>query len=279
MAKKTEKPDSKRGRKAERGRAASSERPLLLLDEAAELLRHAPPSAWAEYLLGTGPFVLTFTWFVSRMSGTPEWRSPIAVSAFPLALAHLWMLVWHSRFAARLLALRSGEEPPPANFARILRVQSVYGAGSFLALFPASLLLIPFGWIYAYSQTLPALASRPEAHSLAWKAAKREPGENHMLLLWITIAYWLLFAAGVVIASFIPHLVKMFAAVESELTRNPQWIFGAVPLCLMAMLAYAVVDPLVKSVYVLRAFRDLSRVNGDDIRADWRALQRKGGGK
>ena len=249
---------------------------LPFLEEAVTLLRHASPHAWACYLMGAAPFALGFVWFWSAMSNLSSMRAPALVWALPLAALHLWMRVWQSRFSALLFDARNGREAAPwtaADWIRAAVNQLGYGVPAFLALLPASLIMIPFGWVCAFYHTLTVTAHQPDAATRAWKAARHAPYQNHAMLSWLTLCGTVLFLNIVTVVLFAPGLIKLFIPVEWAFTRHPYWFFNSTALCVVAMLTYLVSDPLVKAVYVLRTFYGLSRATGEDILTDWRKLR------
>jgi hypothetical protein len=264
-------------------RNASSEelrQALPLLEEAATLLRHAPPRAWACYVAGTGPFVLGVVWFWSAMCNLSTAQAPAPLWALPLAALHLWMRVWQSRFAALLSDLRGGRAPEPwtaAAWARAAANQLRHGVPAFLALLPALLVTLPFGWVYAYYHTLAVTAHRPDAAARAWKTARHAPYQNHAALAWLLLCGTVAFVNVFTVVWVAPGLVKLFVPVEWTFTRYPFWILNSTALCVMAALTYLATDPLVKAVYVLRAFYGLSRATGEDLLADWRRLRAAAG--
>lgn len=248
---------------------------LPLLEEAFTLLRHAPPRIWACNLVGTGPFILGLVWFWSTMSHQPPARAPALAWALMLTLLHLWMRLWQSRFAALLLDRRGGHEAAiwrNAEWARALTTQIRRGVPAFLALGPACIALIPYGRCCAFYHTLTITAHLPGGTARAWQAAGYAPRQNFALLTWLMFCRIVAFANIFTVVWTAPALVKALVPVEWAFTRQPFWIFETTALCLISGLTYLATDPLVKAVYVLRAFHGLSRASGEDLRSDWRRL-------
>lgn len=250
---------------------------LPLIEEAADLLRRAPPRAWACYLLGTGPFVFALILFWSAQCGSLRTQTQPLAWALPAAALHLWMRVWQGRFCAQLADLRGGRDSAPwtpREWARAAVNHCRYGAPAFVALLPALLAMLPFGWLYAFYQHLALTAHAPGAAPRAWKAARHTPYQNHAVLAWLTLCGLIACVNVFSVALVLPGLVKLFVPVEWAFTRFPLWFLNSTALCSIFALTYLAADPLVKAVYVLRAFYGLSRATGEDLLTDWRALRR-----
>ncbi|MDR2849673.1 MAG: DUF4129 domain-containing protein [Verrucomicrobiota bacterium] len=249
---------------------------LPLLEEAAALLRALPPSAWVCHLLGTGPFLLALVWFWSSVSTRPAAQLRPLAWALPVALLHLWMRVWQSRFTAALFDLRAGREGVrwgAGEWARAARTQLRQGVPAFLLLGPALVASLPFGWCYAFYQSLAVTAHLPDARPRAWRIARHTPYQNHALLSWLSVCGLTACVSVASTAVCLPQAVKLFVPVEWAFTRNPFWFTSTTALCAVLALTYFVMDPLVKAVYALRAFYSLSLATGEDLLTDWRALR------
>lgn len=248
---------------------------LPLLEEAVTLLRLAPPAAWACYLAGTGPFVLGLIAFWSDLCNRPAAQSQPLLWALPLTALHLWMRLWQGRFCAHLAALRNGQPCPAWPRTAWLRAaadQLRFGVPAFLALLPALVITLPYGWVYAFYQNLTATAGAPDAAARAWKAARHTPYQNHALLSWLLLCWLIAFCNVFSVTLILPGFVKLFVPVEWAFTRFPFWFLNTTALCVMLALTYLLTDPLVKAVYVLRAFYGLAQTTGEDLRTDWRRL-------
>ncbi len=70
-----------------------------------------------------------------------------------------------------------------------------------------------------------------------------------------------------VLLLLIPQLLKSFLGIETALTRGETLLFNSTFLAIAAALTYAIVDPLVKTVYVLRCHYGESLASGEDLRA------------
>lgn len=250
---------------------------LPLLEEAAAALQALPPRAWACHLAGTAPFVYALVSFWSDLCNRPVAQAQPLAWALPVAAAHLWMRVWQSRFCAYLADQRRGDPPQGwsiAEWARCAVNQLRFGAPAFVALLPAFFALIPYGWAYAFYQNLAITSHRPGGGRLAWEAARQTPYQNHALIAWLTLCWLAAFCNVFSVVLVAPGFIKLFMPVEWAFTRYPLWFLNSTALCVVAAITYLLTDPLVKSVYVLRAFYGLSQRTGADIQTDWRRLAR-----
>src|SRR6516164_1266766 len=82
---------------------------LELIEEAISLLRSAPSSHLAWYLIGTLPFVLAALYFWADMSRSRFADQRLIQEAFVLSCLFLWMKTCQAVFCLRMRSLVSGE--------------------------------------------------------------------------------------------------------------------------------------------------------------------------
>ncbi len=258
-------------------------RPALeLIEEAVHLLRGAPLGVHLCYHMGTAPFVLALLWFWSDMTRGAFADRRCAQSALGLAILYLWMKAWQSVFAARLAA-RVRAEPEAAwgarRWLRILVTQAAIQPWGLLA-FPLSLaaLAVPLPWCIAYFQCASVAGDAAEGSAgacmrRAWRATIRWPGQNHAVFgLMLAVTLGVLVNLAVALGS-LPFLAKMLLGLDNQFALsvgallNSTFVFGVLAL------AYLVLDPLAKTVYVVRTFESESIHNAADLRARLRFHQ------
>lgn len=258
--------------------------PLDLIEEATHLLRTASAATLATYGAGALPFALGALGFWAEMSRSPFAGRRLAGLALGMALLFGWLKFWQCLFAARLRAQLGGVPPAPLTVRRAARMFAlqfiVQPCGLFLL--PAALLpILPFAWCCAFFQSATALGSvgepglrdllkRSLQHAALW------PSQNLLALLVLAgFAFFALvnWASALV---FAPMLLKMFLGFESVLTRGAAFVGNSTFLATVATLAWLVVDPLVKAVYVVRSFSADSLTSGEDLRAELHRLARPG---
>lgn len=256
-----------------------------LLEEAVHLLRGAPAGVFVAYYAGAVPFVLALLYFWADMSRGALAGGRCAGGALLLAALFVWMKVWQSVFAARLRAELTGGEPPRWTSRRLANVAVEHAALQAPALFftPLLPLVIIVPEAFGFLQSLTVLADG-EAGGL--RAAVRRAGKQAALwpLQQRTVqAVWLLFGLAVFInvvtfLVFGPVLLKTFLGVETAFTRGGQWsILNTTFFASAVALAWLCLDPLLKTVYVLRCFYGLSLSTGEDLRVDLRRARQSPG--
>ncbi len=249
---------------------ARSKPALDLLEEAALLLRNAPASALAAYYAGTLPFLLAFLFFWDDMArGALAYRHG-AAAAFAVAALFLWMSAWQGFFAQRLRSALTGS--PMTSVRRIAFVQASLQPSKLILLPLAALATIPLGAVFAFYQNLIAVSYadarglRGIVRSARRQAALWQPQSWTVLAIFFALAIVVFLNIGVLLL-LIPQLLKSFLGIETALSRGETLLFNSTFLAITAALTYAVVDPLVKAVYVLRCHYGESLATGEDLRA------------
>lgn len=252
-----------------------------LVEEAVHLLRRAPVSTWAIYALGSCPWVLGLLFFWAHTTWFAPSSSTIAWSALGLALLFVGLKTMQAEFCGRLLAQRLGAPVPTWETKRLLRLASLQARLQCwgIVAVPISLVLsLPFGWAYAYFQTLSVLGA-PARHtpitSEAFGEAQRWPGQNHLGLLYVSV---LAFAGWVNLAATfyaVPWLANRLLGIENVFGLSGWGWFNTTFLMSVTALTWLCVDPLVKAFYVLRVFYGRSQRTAEDLRVDLLASSRK----
>ena len=253
---------------------------LELLEETVHLLRLAPASVLFAYYLGTLPFVLGLLFFWADMSRGSFAERRLGLAALGMALLFVWMKVWQAVFAQRLLARLRGEPSPRLEGRRLLRVTLVQAAlqPTGLFLLPlAALLLIPFGWVYAFYQSVTALGTGDTSDvravlRRAWRQAVLWPGQNNYALL--ALKLFGLFVFINVLTGFlsVPFLLKTLLGIDTAFTLSNAAVLNTTFFAVIVCLTHLCMDPLVKTFYVLRCFYGESLRTGEDLRTELRSF-------
>ena len=189
---------------------------ILLLEEAVHLLRETPLFLLSVYAIGTLPFVLALFYFWADMSRSADARNYHAVASLGLVMLYIWMKCWHAVFAARIRMKLNGEPPPQWSYRRILSMvtaQTIIHATAFFVLPLAAVVVLPFGWCYAFYHNVTAEAANGsydvrDLSKRAWYQAWLWPRQNHFLLA-IFFIFGIVVFLNVASAIYIlPHLVK-----------------------------------------------------------------------
>src|SRR5436190_2773899 len=145
---------------------------------------------------------------------------------------------------------------------------------SALFLLPLSLLIVlPFGWFYAFYQSVTAFGAEDgvAAKHVFQRAARQAqlwPRQNHLLLgALLSFGLVVFLDAGIGLAT-VPSLVKTLFGIETAFTRSSWGLFNTTFLATVGAVAFLCLDPLVKAVYLLRCFYGESLHTGEDLRAE-----------
>ena len=254
-----------------------------ILEGAVHLLRTAPPRCLLCYCAGTLPFVLGLLFFLTDMSHGAAARSRLIDASLGMAVLFFWMKCWQAVFAGELLAYLSDASPSGWNGKRILRlacVQSATMPWEFALLPVALLVLMPFGWSYAFFQNLSVTGdgreTLKESVRSAWKHAVLWPWQNHKILL-VMAPFALFVFLNLCMAFYMfPALLKTLFGVETVLSRTGYSFFNSTSLLSVTAVTYLCVNPLMKAAYVQRCFLGASIFTGQDLLLDLRRLRRQG---
>jgi hypothetical protein len=264
----------KHGRKT-----AEEERCLDLIERAMHLLRMAPFQTILLFYLGAVPFILAILFFLADMSSSPFADDRCAGAALGTGLLYIWMRTWQALFCRKLAGLleQNGDAPiTPRRFAQMFRFQLIYSSWGLVALPLAALVVIPFGWFYAYfnnlcvvavfSSSMKDSANKARALSMPW------PRQNHLLIAVLLGFGYFALANVVTVLAQLPGLLKSLAGIETVFTQSWYWMGNTTFIGISIGLAYLVVEPLVKAVYVLRFHACESIATGDDLLAELKTL-------
>jgi hypothetical protein len=247
-----------------------------LIEEATHLLRTAPVATLAVYYLGAIPFVLGLLYFWADMSRSPFASQHLVDSALGMVALFFWMKSWQVIFARRLRAHVAAEPVPHWTVRRWGRVFLTQAFVQPSGLFVVSLSLIPilpFAWVYAFYQNVTVLddggpAGTSSLLKKSWKQATLWPRHNFVVLAIMAGFGFYVFLNWVVAGLTLPHLIKMLFGIESVFTRSTFGLLNTTFFAGMAGLTYLCVDPILKTVYVLRCFYGESLASGEDLRAE-----------
>ncbi len=247
-----------------------------LIEEATHLLRTAPAATLAAYYLGAIPFVLGLLYFWADMSRSPFAGRHLADSALGLAALFVWMKFWQVIFARHLRSQVAAEPAPRWTLRRWGRVflTQAFVQPSGLFVVPLSLIpMLPAAWVYAFYQNVTALDDGGPAGispllKKSWKQALLWPGQNHLALAILSGFGFYVFLNWAVTGLMLPHLVKMLFGIESAFTRSTFSLLNTTFFAGMLGLTYLCVDPILKTVYLLRCFYGESLESGEDLRAE-----------
>lgn len=247
---------------------------ILLLEEAVHVLRKAPLFLLSAYAIGTLPFVLAFFYFWADMSRSADAQRYHAVASLGLALLYIWMKSWHVVFAARVKMKISGESLPQWSSQRVLSLvatQTLIHSTAFVVLPLAAIVALPFGWCYAFYQNVTVEAANQDSTlkmlcKKAWFQARLWPRQNHILMSIFFIFGIVVFLNLASAIYLLPHLVKKYLGIESLFTLSGFHMINTTFWVVTIGISYLCMNPLVKTVYVLRCFYGAAITSGDDLK-------------
>ncbi|MEJ2170863.1 MAG: hypothetical protein P8X90_35685 [Desulfobacterales bacterium] len=255
---------------------------ILLLEEAVHLLRKTPLFLLSGYYLGTLPFLLGLFYFWADMSRSADARSYHAAASLGLALLYIWMKCWHVVFAERVKMKISGEPAARWTLHRVLSLaanQAIIHATAFFILPLAALVMLPFGRCYAFYQNATVLAAS-ELNDLrtlckkAWFQARLWPRQNYILMSVFFIFGSVVFINIASAIFILPHLLKNYLGVESMFTLSGIHVINTTFWVVTIGMTYLCMNPLVKTVYVLRCFYGAALTSGEDLKTELKGLLR-----
>ncbi len=261
---------------------------LELIDEAISIVRASIGGGYLYYLIGTLPFLVGWVFFwleMLRSSFALEYAGPLSMG---MALLFFWMKTWQALYSNHLLCSVQGISPPdlsPGHLWTVAHRQFLVQSSGLVLLPVALLIAVPFGWVYAFYQhfTIYSGEHRDRVSSLLSRSMERAGQwsyQNHMVLLLMSFASFVVYLGILILIIFLPQLLKRLTGVQSFFTRASPWQFlkllasptlHMVALCFM----YIVTDPVMKAVYVLRTFYGESIKTGEDLRTRLRRIRSK----
>jgi hypothetical protein len=134
--------------------------------------------------------------------------------------------------------------------------------------------VLPFAWVFACFHHATALAYTHDLGPRPLRTLVRtsgrlslhEPLAHHMSLLLLGVLSLLVWVSVYFLGLLLPYLLKMLTGVESEFTRNPlAAAFNSLYLSVSVAVAWMIMTPYFRVVYVVRTFHVLSRRTGDDL--------------
>ncbi len=250
---------------------------LRMIEEAVHILRNGPGPLLSVYYLGSVPFVLGLLYFWADMSRSPKANEYSAAAALGLAVLFAWMKVWQTIFALRVHDRISGGRPhsrPIRQLISMAATQTLIQATRFIVMPVAAILAIPFGYCYAFYQNAAVYVGQDNQDlkptcQWAWRQAKLWPRQNHLLIAIFWLFGFVIFLNVSIATLIIPQLLKSLLGIESVFT------LGGVAVLInstfwIAMLGvtYLLLDPFIKTAYVVRCFYGSALGSGADLKTE-----------
>jgi hypothetical protein len=243
--------------------------PLLLIEEAIQLLRASPTPVYALYSAGTIPFLLAFFNFCAEMSYNRNATGNCAASALAMALTYGWMKGLQAFCCRELVRVYTGHGPtwwkPAAIFAIWSRQIAFQPFGFFIKPL-AWLLVFPVTYVCAFFQNMTILGGTEQDDvRKSWELARLWPKQSFTVSGLLSLLSLVVFFDLYAMIFSIPFLVKILLGIESFFTRSYSWAFSPVLLIAVAAITYFVIDLLAKAIEVIRCCDGASLATGADL--------------
>jgi hypothetical protein len=231
-----------------------------LLEEAVDLLRRAPASAWAWYLAGAAPFFSALLVFESRMTGATAVPDPFGF-ALLLAVLFGWRQYTRAWFGGELYRMLSGSEPARHSLGA-LTVSWFAGA------IRIPMCVLPIPTVVALFRNVSILAPRAESPMAAFRRAgelaTRGSGQVPALLTLAgtSLVIWVNVFMGMIV---MPILFQILTGQRTLLTENPRTLLNGTLTLASVMVAWCIVDVVLTAFYALRVFYGESEETGADL--------------
>jgi hypothetical protein len=245
-----------------------------LFEEAVALLRQSDAATLLCYYAGSFPFILCFLYFWADMSASGMAGYHLPEASLGIAFLYIWMKCWQAAFTFRLKSRLFTGETAPVTRRRALRLillQAGLQPTSLFVMPLAFLMLLPFGWFYAFYHNITILGdgddpSLKNVTRASWKLGGLWPGQNHKLLCFAPIFAIVIFLNVGILLLFIPELLHIFFGIETMFRMSGFHILNTTFVAVCVGLTYLCLNPLMHTVYVLRCFYGESRQTGTDLK-------------
>ncbi len=250
---------------------------IRMIEEAVHILRSAPVALLTVYYFGSVPFVLGLLYFWADMSRSANAHEYSAVAAIGLSVLFVWMKFWQTLFMYQVRSRIIDGIPGSWSLSRIVSIvatQSLIQSTRFLVVPIASLVMIPFGFCYAFYQNVSAHngeygQSVKSTCRWAWRQAKMWPRQNHLLIGIYWLFGFVIFVNVSITLVFIPQMAKTLLGIDSAFTLSGLYMFLNTTFWIVALgITYLLLDPFIKTTYALRCFYGTALQSGDDLRTE-----------
>ncbi len=250
---------------------------IRLIEEAVYILRTAPGSLLSVYYIGGVPFVLGLLYFWADMSRSADAHQHSTTAAFGLAVLFVWMKFWQTVYMHQIRAFVFESARITWSRQRIISIfvtQTLIQSMRLFVMVIASLMLIPFGYCYAFYQNVSAHESdagqtiRGTA-GWAWRQARLWPQQNHLLICIFYLFGFVIFINVAVTAILLPQLAKSLLGIDSAFTLSGMYlVLNSTFWFSVFGITYLLLDPFIKATYALRCFYGSALRSGEDLSSE-----------
>ena len=163
------------------------------------------------------------------------------------------------------------------DYCLLLSAQTLIHATGFVV-WPISLLLgLPFPWVFAFYHYSAISQGRLDNAKMvldqSWRYANHWPIQNNILILLFFLLYIVIFINVSVVLYLIPQLLKDLLDIDSLFVLSGLHFLNTTFLAIACSLTYLLVNPIIKTSYVIRYFDGNSIQFGNDIKTQLQFLK------
>jgi hypothetical protein len=252
-----------------------------IIEEATHLLRLLPTSLFTGYYLGSLAFILGFLYFWADMSRNAFAYKHVVEAAFAISLLFIWMKCWHAVFAIQLRAHICNGQNIRWSLPKIMNliiVQTAIQPSGLFTLPLAMLIALPFGYTYAFYQNISVFGDG-ETDDIktvckkSWQHAMLFQRQNYIVLFILSIFGFFIFLNLSIVIYITPQLLNTLFGIETVFSKAGWNMLNTTFLAVTCGIAYLILDPLVKAIYVLRCFYGESLYTGEDLKIELKKFQ------
>lgn len=250
---------------------------LALIEEAFQVLRANGLRTLFFYYAGALPFATAFLYFWTDLVHDPDPDALVIGGALLVAVSYLWMKCWQSVFLVQTrrsfaaASARSGPFWTPSRVLHLIGLQCAMQPSSLLAIPCAAAAVLPLHAVYGFYQTLlaaPYLDPQPLGQTLsaAWTTSARWPRQAWAAFLLLTLFSLVVLLNVTALMAAAPQLIKMLTGFDSEFTRSAGGYVNSTFFQIGFMITYLIIDPILKTAFLLRAYYAQSITTGQDLK-------------
>jgi len=244
-----------------------------LIEQAVGLLRQTSLSTWSIYLCGLAPFILGLLFFWTEMASSGLATDILPFASLCMGVLFIWLKATQA-FLGKGIRDALGATSSSwsaADWLRVIRVQACWQPSGLLILPISFVLTVPFAWVFSFYLNVLMADPRSDSYGKTGFA-----GQNWRLArIWLEQSWTLLSVFGVILFFtwlnwltlfiFVPYLLKALLGIETIFSLLGMGALDSTAFFACLLLAFAVTDPIVKAVYVLRQHYALSVRTGSDL--------------
>ncbi|WFB36769.1 DUF4129 domain-containing protein [Kiritimatiellota bacterium B12222] len=251
---------------------------LELCEQAIHVLKQSPARAWLWYFLGTLPFFLTLTYYLTALSESTLAEEMNFSGAVPVTFAYLWMKTCQSKFSIHLWQALGENIPEPSARKGLTWRQLTYQPFGLFLVPLSRFLILPYPLTSAFFQNLSVCEALKRSRNIsplhsAWSFANQAQMKSFTFLSFLKPALFFLVGLNwLIMFAATPFIAYSITGIENPIVRSPGAIMTVVFWMSVWMCTYITVDPVLKTFYLLRCAHLDARQTGRDLLQELREI-------